>query len=932
LLDTNLRNLVARLNRVCSEALREAAHLCLSRTHYDVEIEHFLLTLLRSESSDLIPILHQWGIARAEVMADFEKALRGLKTDNHATPRFSPHLTRWLQSAWLIASIDYGAVSVRSGHLLLALLTDDEFVHRAREASPRLRDIKVQELQELFLQLLRGSVENEALVHPETVPSSSSRGVAGSGEAPALAPPDSRMLDQFSIDLTAQARKGLIDPIVGRDDEIRKMVDVLLRRRKNNPMVVGEAGVGKTAIVEGLALRIAKGDVPDSLKQISIRALDMTLLQAGAGVRGEFENRLKEIIKEIKSSPSPIVLFIDEAHILIGAGAAAGQGDAANLLKPALARGELRTIAATTYSEFKQYFEKDSALERRFQPIHVPEPDVPTAILMLRAVVRRFETHHGVRVLDEAVRAAVTMSDRYLSGRNLPDKAVDLIDTACARVALARAALPEPLERLERQVEHIDVEIRSLDREMSVGDADHTVALEKLRRQREEAQSQLSALKARFDTARALMERILAAHRLLEADPVGPQAAPADLASLGRDELRASLAAMKRELSDVQGRDELVAVCVDQETIAQILSAWTGIPLGRMLADDFAVIQGLAAELGKRVVGQSAVLEEISKRISTSRARIEDPQKPIGVFLLTGPSGVGKTETALALAETLYGGERNLISINMSEYQEAHSIANLKGAVRGYVSYGEGGALTEPVRQRPYSVVLLDEVEKAHQDVMEVFYQVFDKGTLEDTTGRVANFRNTVILLTSNLGGDQVVEACLKRGWEIPDNSVLREVVMPPLRAHFPAAFLGRVIVLPFAPLSDEMIGSVARLKLDRIARRVREEHQLTLEYDGRVVEAIVGRCVEVESGARNVDHIISDSLLPEIGRRILGWMADGAFPASLKITTGEDGTFRYESGVEPTPAGVAKPGKQRTPREGRKRRPRAAGPPPSGA
>jgi type VI secretion system protein VasG len=925
-LEVNLKGLVGRMNSTCTEALREAAHLCLSRTHYDVEIEHVLLALLKREDTDLVPIFRQWDLSRADVAADVEKTMRSISTGNTSTPRFSPHLTRWLQSAWMIASVEYGALAIRSAHLLVALLADDDFSYRARDLSPRLKEVKVQDLKDLLERLVQSSPENVGYAPTPVAPkagaaagaartaaaasATASAGTASSGAAVA-ATGDTKMLDQFSIDLTAEARAGRIDPIIGRDGEIRKMVDILLRRRKNNPIVVGEAGVGKTAVVEGLARRIALGDVPDPLKNVTIRTLDLTLLQAGAGVRGEFENRLKEVIKEIKSSPTPIILFIDEAHTLIGAGASAGQGDAANLLKPALARGELRTIAATTYAEYKKYFEKDAALERRFQPIHVPEPDVDTAILMMRAVADRFEAHHGVRILDEAVRAAVKLSDRYISGRYLPDKAVDLLDTSCARVALARATLPEPLEERQRRLENLDREIVVLERETAVGDAQHDAPLEELRARKQKTAAELKDLQERYKKAKETMDRILPARLVMEARVAGkepPEDVPADLLAMDTASLKREIESRKKDLAQIQGENALMAVCVDAETIAQVISAWTGIPAGRMVSDEIAAVQRLKDELEKRVVGQSLALEELAKRIQTSRAGLEDPNKPIGVFLMTGPSGVGKTETALALAEILYGGEKNLISINMSEYQEAHSVSGLKGSPKGYVGYGEGGALTEPVRQRPYSVVLLDEVEKAHKDVMELFYQVFDKGMLEDTTGRMVNFRNTVIILTSNLGGDQVIQATLKNDGNVPGAEALRDLVMPHLRRHFPAAFLGRVIVLPFAPLPDEVMQKIARLKLNRVVTRVKEQHNISLTYDDSVVDAIVDRCVEVESGARNVDHIVTNTVLPELGRRILGWMVDGALPPSLRVTVGPDSNFYYlREGEQPPAVAVAR-------------------------
>ena len=686
--------------------------------------------------------------------------------------------------------------------------------------------------------------------------------------------------------------------MLGRDFEIRQLVDILTRRRQNNPILTGEAGVGKTAVVEGLALRIVAGDVPPPLQNVSLRVLDLGLLQAGAGVRGEFENRLKSVINEVKASPQPVILFIDEAHTMIGAGGQAGQGDAANLLKPALARGELRTVAATTWSEYKKYFEKDAALARRFQVVKVEEPTEAQAVIMMRGLVATLEQHHNVRILDEAVEAAVRLSHRYISGRQLPDKSVSVLDTACARVSLGQLATPPAVEDSRRRISHVETEIGILERESLTG-GDYRERLEELASDKTATESQLVELEGRWGEERRLIDELRAIRDKLEAHGAASRQG-ADGKGNGRlspaevSQLQSDMARFNAELGKVQGESPLMQVCVDAQTIAEVVSGWTGIPVGKMVKDEIRTVLSLPEMLEKRIIGQSHALEAIGQRIRTARARLEDPRRPIGVFLLVGPSGVGKTETALTLADVLYGGERNIVTINMSEYQEAHTVSGLKGSPPGYVGYGEGGVLTEAVRRKPYCVVLLDEIEKAHADVLELFYQVFDKGVLEDAEGREIDFKNTVILLTSNVGTDTIMKLCADPETR-PDPEGLVEALRPDLLKVFKPAFLGRLITVPYFPITDDVMRRIIVLQLDRIRTRLQENNRAQFSYDDALVTAIAQRCTEVESGARNVDHILTRTLLPEISREFLARMAEGQRISKVHISVDADGAFQYE-------------------------------------
>jgi type VI secretion system protein VasG len=698
-------------------------------------------------------------------------------------------------------------------------------------------------------------------------------------------------LDQYTVNLTTNAKAGKIDPVLGRDQEIRQVVDILMRRRQNNPILTGEAGVGKTAVVEGFALRLASGDVPPALKNVQLHSLDLALLQAGAGVKGEFENRLKGLIEEVKSSPHPIILFIDEAHTMIGAGGQAGQNDAANLLKPALARGELRTIAATTWSEYKKFFEKDAALARRFQVVKVEEPTEPQCDTMLRGIVAALEKHHNLRIMDGAVTSTVRLSHRYLAGRQLPDKAVSVLDTACARLALGQNTIPPAVEDSQRRIDDLKVQKQILDRETTVGE-NHAERLAAIEESLVAEEASLAKLKTQWEQEVELVKQIRAMREALETGAETVKTEGDEKSDL-KPSLEA-LRALEEQLTALQGENPLIHVCVDERIVGEVISAWTGIPLGKMVKDEIASVLDLDGHLRKRVIGQDHALAAIAQRIITSRARLDDPGKPVGVFMLVGPSGVGKTETALALADLLYGGERNLITINMSEFQEAHTVSTLKGSPPGYVGYGEGGVLTEAVRRRPYSVVLLDEVEKAHPDVLELFYQVFDKGNLEDGEGRSIDFKNCVIILTTNAATDTLTKLTADKE-TMPDSEGLALAIKPEMNKIFKPAFLGRMLIIPYFPVRDEALKKIILLKLGKIQRRIHENHKITMVCSDAVIEEVAKRCTEVESGARNVDNILSNTMLPEISRQVLARMAEEAPLERVTVGVGEDGRFTYE-------------------------------------
>ncbi|MCW7537710.1 type VI secretion system ATPase TssH [Aquabacterium sp. A7-Y] len=912
-MSTQLKTLISKLNHTTRRAAERAANLCLSRGHYEVDLEHLFLALLEDPRSDFSLLCRRFEVSTTQLQSDLERELSQFKTGNTRTPVFSAHLPVLFEHAWLIASLESHTMRVRSGHLLLALLTEPGLSQLAQRDSRLFAKFAQDELKHRLPELTTGSdesVEAAATASPdaadaaeaaEPVPTS-----GPAGKTPAL--------DQFTTNLTQRARDGKVDPVIGRDTEIRQMIDILMRRRQNNPIITGEPGVGKTAVVEGLALRIAQDDVPPPLKGVALHVLDMGLLQAGASVKGEFESRLKNVIDEVKRSPHPIILFIDEAHTMIGAGGQAGQNDAANLLKPALARGELRTIAATTWGEYKKYFEKDAALARRFQVVKVDEPSEPVAAAMLRAMGPLMEKHFNVRIFEEAITEAVRLSHRYISGRQLPDKAISVLDTACAKVALGQSSTPAAIEDARRQLEQMALETAALEREAAVGTG-NAARLEELRCQREAVQAQLSADEARWEQEKTLVREIVELRSRLEqqgaSTPVATEGEPAgeakpvvakpkkkSTAASAASSVPPELQAKLDQLAALQGESPLVPMQVDAHVVAEIVAAWTGIPLGKMVKDEIKTVLRLQPALEERVIGQDHALHAVAQRVRTARAQLEDPNKPKGVFLFVGPSGVGKTETALALADILYGGERNIITINMSEYQEAHTVSALKGSPPGYVGYGEGGVLTEAVRRKPYSVVLLDEVEKAHPDVLELFFQVFDKGVMDDAEGREIDFRNTIIILTSNIGSSQIMQACLnKPAEEIPAADALAEALRPVLYKAFKPAFLGRMKVVPYYPLSDEMLERIIRLKLDRVAQRVQANHKAKFEYDDALVEAVLARCTEVDTGARNVDHILNGTLLPEIAETVLTRMAEGAALAKIKVGAGKDGGFKYKVG-----------------------------------
>lgn len=874
---SNLKSLIGKLNPTCRGVLESAAGLCMSQTHYEVDIEHFLLKLMDLSNTDLEKIIRHFEINQAHLITDLTGSMEGFKTGNARTPSLSPRIPKMIQDAWMLASIDYQASSVRSGHIIASLLSDEQTARILYESSALFRKISLETLKEGLLDICAGSAEDR-----ET-PMAQQEAGGAPGAIPKGGP---RALDQYTVNLTQMAKDGKIDPVIGRDFEIRQMVDILIRRRQNNPILTGEAGVGKTAVVEGFALRVAEGDVPPILQNVAIHTLDLGLLQAGAGIKGEFENRLKSVINEVKASPVPIILFIDEAHTLIGAGGAAGSGDAANLLKPALARGELRTIAATTWAEYKKYFEKDAAMARRFQVIKVEEPEEDKAYVMMRAIAPFLENHHKVMITDQALVDTVKLSHRYISGRQLPDKAVSVLDTACARVAIGLTTSPPEVEDAIRTIAHIEREIKSLEKEGLLGH-EHPERIKALQKQKKETTSRLDALNKQWEKEMDLAKRIIEnreqINTLFASEPGSKEIA----------KKQKELKKLEKDLAALQGDSPLIQIAVDSQTVSEVISGWTGIPTGRMQADEIDTVLRMHELLGERIIGQDHALAAIAQMIQTSHAGIEDPSKPTAVFMFVGPSGVGKTETALALSELLYGGEQNVITINMSEYQEAHTVSSLKGSPPGYVGYGEGGVLTEAVRRRPYSVVLLDEVEKAHPDVMELFYQVFDKGNMEDGEGRRIDFKNTLIILTSNLGTDLIMKSCADEE-TMPDHVGLGEMVRPELLKHFKPAFLGRMKIVPYFPITDTNMRHIIRLKLGRIVKRMHENRNITMTYDEQIVDAIAKRCTEVESGARNVDHILTNTLLPDMSREILSRMARGEELKTVKVDL--DGTgFRFD-------------------------------------
>ncbi|HQN13057.1 MAG TPA: type VI secretion system ATPase TssH [Quisquiliibacterium sp.] len=912
-----------KLNPILYKAIEGATVFAKLRGNPYVELIHWVNQILQAQDTDLHRILRHFGVDAAVLAKDVMDAIDRLPRGATALSDLSEHIDTAVERGWVYGTLLFGDSQVRSGYLLVGMLKTPSLRNALLAISRQFDRIKVEALSDGFAGIVAGSPEDR-------LASSDGIGAAAPGEASgAMAPAQlgkQEALKKFAVDLTEKARKGEIDPVTGRDEEIRQIVDILMRRRQNNPLLTGEAGVGKTAVVEGFAQRLAKGDVPPQLRDVSLLTLDIGLLQAGASMKGEFEQRLRQVIDEVQASPKPIILFIDEIHTLVGAGGAAGTGDAANLLKPALARGNLRTIGATTWAEYKKYIEKDPALTRRFQVVQVPEPDEAKAILMLRGVANVLEKHHRVQLLDAAIEAAVKLSHRYIPARQLPDKAVSLLDTSCARVAVSQHATPPEVEDCQRRIEALETELAIIGREEAIGepvghrrvDAENRLTAERAR---------LLQLDARWQQEKALVDQVLAIRAKLRAggqpvdvgadtgaatapahdaaataggtppsaDPATGAAGAAPIDAAERAALLAELAGLQQKLAELQGDTPLIMPSVDDQAVASVVADWTGIPVGRMVKNEIEAVLRLADTLNERVIGQRHGLEMIARRIQTARAKLDNPNKPIGVFMLVGPSGVGKTETALALAETLYGGEQNVITINMSEYQEAHTVSTLKGAPPGYVGYGEGGVLTEAVRRRPYSVVLLDEVEKAHPDVHEIFFQVFDKGWMEDGEGRYIDFKNTIILLTSNAGSDLIMNLC-KDPELMPEPDAIAKTLREPLLKVFPAALLGRIVTIPYYPLSDEMMGNIVRLQLGRIVRRVKENHGIPLTYDDDVVKLIIGRCSEIESGGRMIDAILTNTVLPRISQEYLSRLAAGHALASIALAV-RDGDFAFDFG-----------------------------------
>ncbi|HET6470106.1 MAG TPA: type VI secretion system ATPase TssH [Geminicoccaceae bacterium] len=847
----SLETAVMKLGPVPYRALESAYLFARTRGDSHVELVHWLMQILLQADSDLHRIVRAAGIDQGRLAADLERALEQARRGGSAYLDYAEHIDLAIERGWLIASLVFGAPKVRSAHLLLGMLEDEKLARQLVQIAPQLKPLSAETIRRDFESILGGS--------PETATAAETAAAAGAAAAgaPGAAPRGSlEALQRYTVDLTEQAREGRIDPVTGREEEIRQLVDILMRRRQNNPILVGEAGVGKTAVVEGFALKIANGEVPPALREVSLRTLDVGLLQAGASMKGEFEERLRQVIEAVQRSAEPIVLFIDEAHTLIGAGGSAGTGDAANLLKPALARGTLRTIAATTWGEYKEFIEPDPALTRRFQPVKIEEPDHERAVRMMRGLAPVLEKHHKVSLLDEAIDAAVGLSRRYIPARQLPDKSVSVLDTACARVAVSQNAVPAELEDCQKGIEALRAELDLLERERRLGI--DVAAREAVARERHQAlEAEREAIQGRWAEEKALVERILQLRgELGEAEAV-------DEAKL------LELRSLQAELQRLQGERPLILPGVDAQAVAAVIADWTGIPLGRMVKDEIDQILNLAQTLKARIIGQDHALEAIAKRIQTARAGLDNPEKPVGVFLLCGTSGVGKTETALALAEVLFGGEQNLISINMSEFQEAHTVSTLKGAPPGYKGYGKGGRLTEAVRRKPYSVVLLDEVEKAHPDVHEIFFQVFDKGMMDDSEGRRIDFKNTLIILTSNVGSELLMKLCADPD-TMPGPEGLGEALRAPLLKVFPAALLGRLVTVPYYPLSDEVLGQIIRLQLARIRKRVEAQHKVPFLYDDAVVALIRQRCTEVESGGRMIDAILTTTVLPEVSREVL--------------------------------------------------------------
>jgi len=891
--------LFGKLNPVIFKAAESASVFCKLRNNPTIEMAHWIHQILQLENTDLRKILAYFDINNAKLAEDVINFMDNLPVGTRNLMNFSGDFEETIERAWVQSSLAFNQTQIRSGYLIIGMLSDRNLKNILFSISQEFSKISDEQLSDQFINIVEGSCEDDLSANDGfSIPGEASQATApqmGGGEA----------LAQYTVDLTQQAKDGKIDPIVGRDEEIRQMVDILMRRRQNNPLLTGEAGVGKTAVVEGFAHRIASGDVPPPLQNIKLLSLDIGLLQAGASMKGEFENRLRQVIEEVQSSETPIIMFIDEAHTLIGAGGAAGTGDAANLLKPALARGDLRTIAATTWAEYKKHIEKDPALTRRFQVVQIEEPSEEKAILMMRSMATMMENHHKVQVLDEAIEAAVKLSHRYIPARQLPDKSVSLLDTAAARVAVSQYAVPAEVDDCRKHIQALETELKIIARESSVG-IDSSQRRDKAQSALTEAEEKLIHLEERWSTEKELVTGILELRAKLREDNHSVEGTGSELeqqADLAiestcltleeRNTILIELKDQQEKLAELQQEHPLILPSVDALAVGSVVQDWTGIPVGRMVKNELDTVMNLSSIMGERIIGQDHALDVIAKRIQTSRANLDNPNKPIGVFMLAGTSGVGKTETALALAEALYGGEQNIITINMSEYQEAHTVSSLKGAPPGYVGYGEGGVLTEAVRRKPYSVILLDEVEKAHPDVHEVFFQVFDKGVMEDGEGRTIDFKNTLILLTTNAGTDLIMDVC-----QDPDNMPTTEEITKslrqPLLQTFPPALLGRLVTIPYYPLNDEMLKEIAKLQLGRIQKRVQDNHQMALNYDQKVLDLIINRCTEQDSGGRMIDMILTNTVLPTLSAELINRMIAEQPMTAIDIKV-EDNNFIYK-------------------------------------
>ena len=892
--------LIEKLNKFTAKGLENSMVFCQNRGSPYVELVHWLHQIQQLPDSDLHRIYNRFEIDQPQLSSDYIRIMDSLpRGATSMPPGISIQVQEAVEQAWLYANLTFGSSQIRTGHVFAGIVKTPSLLSFLKSISGQFNKIIPDTLLNEFTAIVSGSPEDQMQTRP-------------TGDDSALAQPGKKSaLAQFSVDLTESARNGKLDPIVGRDEEIRQLIDILMRRRQNNPILTGEAGVGKTAVVEGFALRIAAGDVPPPLADVSIRTLDLGLLQAGASMKGEFENRLRQVIEEVQRSEKPIILFIDEAHTLIGAGGAAGTGDAANLLKPALARGTLRTIAATTWAEYKKHFEKDPALTRRFQVVKIDEPTEEKALLMMRGVASVMANHHRVLLLDEALEDSVKLAHRYIPDRQLPDKSVSVLDTACARVAISQFAVPAAVDDSRRRIEALNIESGIIDRELALG-VDIGERKQKVDEKLAEEQDRLKDLESCWLEEKALVEKIFELRALLhpeikatktkEGEPETaeeltpaptPEQQPKNTENQNKEEQLQQLKELQAQLTQLQGERPLIFPTVDSQAIASVVADWTGIPVGRMVKNEIESLLKLGDTLNQRVIGQRHALDMIAKRVQTSRAGLDNPGKPIGVFLLCGSSGVGKTETGLALAEALYGGEENIITINMSEYQEAHTVSTLKGSPPGYVGYGEGGILTEAVRRRPYSVILLDEVEKAHPDVHEIFFQVFDKGWMEDAEGRFINFKNTIILLTSNAGTDLIMNLC-KDPELMPEPEGIAKALREPLLKIFPAALLGRLVTIPYFPLSDDMLKAIIKLQLDRIGKRIQQNHAIPFTYEEAVIELIANRCTELESGARVVDSILTNTVLPAISQEFLNKMLSGEPITAVRVGV-KDSEFNYQ-------------------------------------